>query len=282
MSINDKEKKKLQRAILIIACEVARICEKNDIPYFINGGTQIGAVRHNGFIPWDDDFDIGFKRKDYEKFIKACDKDLNKDKFFLQTPETEEYYAFDFAKLQLKGTEIIEDFSKNVKIQHGIFVDLFPHDNIPDCKLKRKLFLFKNHLMKNILWVKCGYGEKKHKSKLSYKMVKFVSKFFSIKQIKQSRSKLLDKYNNTKTTQCIISDYPNDLIMNSWLDDLQLFRFEEVDFYGIKQYDAYLKSLYGDYMSLPPESERIVHSNYKIDFGLYDGLLEDMLYGNNI
>ncbi|MFR2451249.1 MAG: hypothetical protein ACLS9A_07740, partial [Clostridia bacterium] len=83
-------------------------------------------------------------------------------------------------------------------------------------------------------------------------------------------------------TQCIISDYPNDLIMNSWLDDLQLFRFEEVEFYGIKQYDAYLKSLYGDYMSLPPESERIVHSNYKIDFGLYDGLLEDMLYGNNI
>ena len=83
MSINDKEKKKLQRAILIIACEVARICKKNDIPYFINGGTQIGAVRHNGFIPWDDDFDIGFKRKDYEKFIKACDKDLNKDKFFL-------------------------------------------------------------------------------------------------------------------------------------------------------------------------------------------------------
>lgn len=282
MNINNKEKRKLQKAIIIIACEVARICKKNNISYFINGGTQLGAVRHEGFIPWDDDFDIGFKREDYEKFIKACDKDLNKNKFFLQTHETEENYAFDFAKLQLKGTEIIEDFSKNVKIQHGIFVDLFPHDNVPDDKLARKLFLMKNYLLKNILWVKCGYGEKTHKTKLSYKMIKAVSELFTVRQIKQSRCRLLKKYNNIKTTQCFISDYPNELLMNSWLDDLQLFMFEGLEFYGIKQYDAYLKSLYGDYMSLPPESERITHSNYKIDFGLYDGLLEDMLDGNNI
>ena len=128
----DISKKKLQTAILMIAKEIVRLCDENNIPYFINGGTQLGAIRHKGFIPWDDDFDIGMRRADYEKFLKVCEEQLDHNKYFLQTEDTEKNYAFYFAKIQLKGTSIIEDFSKNVQIEHGIFVDIFPYDNIPD------------------------------------------------------------------------------------------------------------------------------------------------------
>ena len=128
----DRSKKKLQTAILMIAKEIVRLCDENNIPYFINGGTQLGAVRHKGFIPWDDDFDIGMRRADYEKFLKVCEEQLDHNKYFLQTEDTEKNYDFYFAKIQLKVTSIIEDFSKNVQIEHGIFVDIFPYDNIPD------------------------------------------------------------------------------------------------------------------------------------------------------
>ena len=104
----DEEKRKLQRAILSIAVEIKRICELYNIPYFINSGTQLGAVRHRGFIPWDDDFDIGMKRKDYEHFLKICDRELDKSKYFLQTEDTEPYYAFCFGKI----SRLLRNFPK--------------------------------------------------------------------------------------------------------------------------------------------------------------------------
>ena len=162
MEFKMTETQKIQKLILYIANEVIRICDKNDIPYNITAGTLLGAVRHKGFIPWDDDFDFAMTRNDYERFLKACKKDLNTDIFFLQTAETDRNFAYSMAKLQLLGTEIIEDFSIGVDIHHGIFVDIFPYDKLPDGDVKRKKFLKKNHLLKTMLWIKCGYGVKEH------------------------------------------------------------------------------------------------------------------------
>ena len=114
------ETQKLQKLILYIADEIIRICEKNDIPYNITAGTLLGAVRHKGFIPWDDDFDIAMSREDYERFLKACKKDLDTSVFFLQTADTDRKFAYSMAKVQLLGTEIIEEFSIGVDIHHGI------------------------------------------------------------------------------------------------------------------------------------------------------------------
>lgn len=266
----ENEKRKLQNLILLIAKEIVRICNKYDITYYLDSGTQLGAVRHNGFIPWDDDFDIAMKRLDYERFLNICEKELDKTKFFLQTEWTEKNYCFTFAKIQLLGTEIIEDFSKEVDIHHGIFVDIFPYDNLPDNSKQQKWFLYKNYILKNLLWVKCGYGTSIHKRKIGYCVFKLLSRLFSIEDLKIKRYKLIVQNNKNNTKLCFTSDYPKIKLQNAWFNEFSWYKFETEKFRGFKRYDSYLKTLYGEYMQLPPIEKRIQHSNYKINFGIYE------------
>lgn len=260
---------RLQALILFIAKEIKRICEKNNIEYFLSGGTLLGAVRHKGFIPWDDDFDIGMSRANYEKFINACEKDLNTDVFVLQTWKNEEKYCFDFAKIQLKGTSIIEDFSKNVAINHGIFVDIFPFDNLPDKSLDRKIFMMVNHVLKNMIWVKCGYGKESHKKKVSYKFFSLLAAPFDLFKLKEFRNKWVKRYNHLVTKENFYSDYPGYPRNAEWFTASKLYQFEDTEFLGVADADALLKASYGDYMKLPPIEKRVQHSHYEIDFGNY-------------
>lgn len=268
------DKRRLQNIILSIAIDLKKICDKHDIPYFIIGGTQLGAVRHGGFIPWDDDFDLGMKRNDYNRFLKACETDLDKNKYFIQTEDTEEYYAFSFGKIQLKGTEFTEKFSKNVPIKHGIFVDVFPYDNIPDGKLQRIFFLFKNHILKTFLWIKCGYGEECHKKKTYYKLVKVFAFFISKDRLKKMRLKLVQKYNSIETKQSFTSDYPREHLMNVWFNSPADYKFETEKFQGFREVDKYLKNLYGNYMEIPPVDKRKTHTIEEVDFGNYKDKFE--------
>lgn len=262
---------KLQNTILIIADEIDRICKKNKISYFMIDGSLLGAVRHKGFIPWDDDFDIGMTRENYDKFLKICEKELNKEKFFIQNESTEKLCAIGFTKIQLLNTEIIEDFSKNVDVCHGIFVDIFPYDYITDNKVKKKIFLFFNVMIKNILWVKCGYGTNKHKKSIKYKLYKFIGLFFTVNKLKRIRNKHTSKYNNKKSKRKMFnSDYPNPIIDKTLLDKTKTYEFEDREFNGIYDYHSYLSAHYGNYMKLPDEKDRRVHSNYEIDYGPYD------------
>lgn len=266
--IDEQEKKRLQNTILIIANEIDRICNKNNIEYFMDGGTQLGAVRHKGFIPWDDDFDIGMKRKEYERFIQVCKKELDKKKYYLETDE-DMGYGFAFAKIHLNDTEIVEDFSRNAKVHHGIFVDIFPYDNLPESKIECKIFLAENHILKNLIWVKTGYGSENQRKKNSYRFFKVASNFFSLNILKKARRNLICKYDDRKTEYCFTSDYPKNHLKSFWLDNIEKFRFENDSFWGMKDYDAFLKMLYGDYIELPPKEKQIVHSTYKVYFGPY-------------
>ena len=269
------ETQTLQKLILYIAYEIIRICEKNDIPYNITAGTLLGAVRHKGFIPWDDDFDIAMSREDYERFLKACKKDLDTSVFFLQTADTDRKFAYSMAKVQLLGTEIIEEFSIGVDIHHGIFVDVFPYDKLPSGSMSRKLFLAKNHLLKTILWIKCGYGVKEHSNRTGYKILRFVGKFTSIEKLKKKIYTHITKYNNQDVQDCFTSDYPDEKMEEKWLSNRASYEFEGHDYWGFRDYDEYLSSLYGDYMTLPPESERETHTNAKIDYGQYAAWFEE-------
>ena len=260
---------RLQSAILIIADEIDRICRKNDIAYTISSGTLIGSVRHKGFIPWDDDFDIEMLRADFTRFIRACEVDLDKSRFFLQTDETEKQYAFAFAKLQLKETEYLEDFSKNVPIQHGVFVDIFPLDNLPDDERIAGRLLKLNHIIKNLIWVKCGYGTATHKKKATYWIFKTAGLFFSVEKLKKIRRNMLNKFNNSETNYYFISDYPKFKRKNSWYTQFSDYTFEGKKYRGIVNYNDYLTTIYGDYLKLPPESERHIHSNGVINLGKY-------------
>lgn len=262
------DKKKLQSVILIIANEIDRICKENNIKYFMDGGTQLGAIRHGGFIPWDDDFDIGMKRNEFQLFLSACESSLDSKQFYLETVE-DARYGFSFAKIHLNNTRIIEDFSKDVDVHHGIFVDIFPYDNIPDSNIKRKLFLLKNHILKNLIWVKAGYGDDTQKRLVTYKIFNLISKMFTLSKLKKSREILIRKYNNRETQYCFTSDYPHNLLLCAWLNDLIQYKFETTSFWGVKKYDEFLHTLYGNYMKLPPVGDRVGHSNYRIMFGPY-------------
>ena len=142
MVLDDKGIQKIQAVCLELIKEIDRICRKNKIQYTLDGGTLLGAVRHGGFIPWDDDADIAFKRTEYEKFFEACKKDLNTNKFFLQEHRTDSEYPWGYSKLRMNGTKLVQIGQEHLKFNDGIFIDLFIYDNVPDSYISRRVHYF--------------------------------------------------------------------------------------------------------------------------------------------
>ena len=125
----DTELKKLQNIEFEILLEFDRICKKHNIMYQLFAGTLLGAIRHRGFIPWDDDIDVCLLRKDYNVFIDVCRTELD-SKYFLQTYETDKHSIWQFAKIRKNNTLFLEDAVSECDIHHGIFIDIFPFDNV--------------------------------------------------------------------------------------------------------------------------------------------------------
>ena len=128
---DDKTLKKLHKVEIEILDEIVRICKKHNIKYSLFAGTMLGAVRHAGFIPWDDDIDVGMLRSDYEKFIKIAHEELD-SKFSLDCFEYNKKYHLGFAKIKKNGTIFDEEASHHMDNHKGIFVDVFPVDNVYD------------------------------------------------------------------------------------------------------------------------------------------------------
>jgi lipopolysaccharide cholinephosphotransferase len=271
--------RRMQMLELDIAKEVKRICEKNNIRYFLLAGTMLGAVRHGGFIPWDDDIDIGMLRREYEKFLIACQNDLS-DAFFLQTWDTDPHFPFSYAKIRLKGTRVKEQFSSNAEIEDGIFIDIFPYDYVPDGEWRRWIHSYVYFFCKRLLWIKKGFGkgiaDESFKQAAKYHLFHLISHLFPYDKIKRFFSYQQQKYNDIPT-QAVVADgaysYQTETLSVSWVENLTHINFENVPFLAIDNYDAYLKHIYGDYMQLPPPEQRCGHSIASIDFGIYNDSL---------
>jgi lipopolysaccharide cholinephosphotransferase len=126
----DNTLQQVHKIQLEMALEVKRICEKHKIKYSIVAGTLLGAVRHNGFIPWDDDLDIAMLRDNYIKFIDICKDELN-DSYFLQTWDTDPGFALPIAKLRKNSTKFVEKDFMEANIHCGIYIDILPFDSVP-------------------------------------------------------------------------------------------------------------------------------------------------------
>ena len=127
---NDSNLRKVQNAELDILKEFIEICRKINVRYYVIDGTLLGAVRHQGFIPWDDDIDIGMFREDYEKFVALAPQVLP-ECLFLQTYRTDEEYYRNSGKIRNSNTTMIETVVKDLRMNHGVFIDIFPLDNYP-------------------------------------------------------------------------------------------------------------------------------------------------------
>ena len=118
-----------QQALYVVLCELDRICDKLNIPYFLFAGSLLGAVRHQGFIPWDDDLDIIMMRQDYERFLNEAPQILDCENFYVQA-EFSDHWPMFFSKLRLNGTTCLEKYyPKDPLVHQGVYIDIFPCDN---------------------------------------------------------------------------------------------------------------------------------------------------------
>jgi lipopolysaccharide cholinephosphotransferase len=261
----------LQKIELKILEEFINVCRNLNLNYFVIGGTLLGAVRHNGFIPWDDDIDIGMPRNDYEVFIMAGQKHLN-NKYFIQTVNTDSEYLNGFAKLRDCDTTLIETSAKNRKINHGVYIDIFPLDGIPFSKLERKvkktlITIYQTKL--SSFYYKKGIAEANLKSFIIEGLSKFITSDKTSYDILTKIREIALKDNFEESL--IVGNYfgawgEKEFFSKDVYGKGTTLRFEHLEVKAPEKYDQYLKQVYGDYMRLPPiEKQKSHHDIYILD-----------------
>ena len=275
MTISNKDLRKAQLLMLKILKEVHKICEENNIKYFLSDGTLIGAIRHQGFIPWDDDLDIGMLREDYEKFCKIAPQILSEN-FILQNFQTDKGYGLQFGKVILKNTVWIEKVAKNMNRQwSGIYIDIFPYDNITENKKMQKLINRLYIFIQGLILIKFKYinisNYESMAKKLKYVLKKIYLCTISKKLLIYIRDSICKRYLNKSKT--LVTKYGGNFYKNqnpyNFYKDLTLQKFEDTSFYIPKNYDKILKNLYGNYMEIPPIEKQRQHGIEYFDFGNY-------------
>jgi lipopolysaccharide cholinephosphotransferase len=269
--------KKVHGIQLEMTLEVKRICEKYEISYFIIAGTLLGAVRHKGFIPWDDDLDIGMLRNDFEKFLKVCESDLSKE-YFLQTMETDRNFGLPIAKLRKQGTQFVEKSSQSVNMHNGIYIDIFPFDNISKSIIRKKIQALNTYVLKRILLTKVGYklwSNNGSLKKVIYTFIKVLSMLIPLSKQKRLLCNQIQKYNNRETKEVVAFGgaygYRKETIQRKWVTNLTTIKFEGEDLSCSLYYQDYLTYFYGDYLTPPPEKQRYNrHEIVEVDYGDHD------------
>lgn len=267
---------KLRKAQIEILDEIVRICKKNNIKYFLNYGTLIGAIRHQGYIPWDDDIDIGMTRVDYDKFTIMASKELS-DRFELCNYKNEVNHLQNFMKIRLKNTMMVEAYNEDKIKDQGIWVDIFPYDNLKkpnsfSMKLRKKLFDY----ITTMISIKIDVDYYKN-SKVKKTILKIVSWLFSINQLYKIRNYICTIDNKEKTSYICSFDDDFKLCCNGFeynkFFPVKMSKFEDKKYAIPKEYDYILKMQYGDYMKIPPKEQQITHNPQILKFE--DGTVYD-------
>lgn len=251
------ELSKLQDYVYNIFIEFDRICRKYNLCYSMEGGTLLGAVKFQNFVPWDDDIDVIMRREDYEKFLVVAPKELGVD-YFLQSYNNVAQFPLNYAKLCYNKATIYDyDYSHLTKMNHGIFIDIFPIDNVRIEKLK-------SHCSQ--VGVLTGARKTKLKVRLGGVATwkKIVYKFVSLLPMAwlvALQNKACTKYNKKNTGyryEVCNSNKKFHPLPADFYDEVVELPFRDRTFYAIKNYDEFLKSRFGDdYMdTLPPVEDR--------------------------
>ncbi|WP_235859539.1 LicD family protein [Secundilactobacillus collinoides] len=237
--------------------KIIQICDQLNVNYFLIGGSLLGAIRHKGFIPWDDDMDIGMLRNDYEQFAQYAPSLLKNDHYFLQTAYSDKNYGFSYMKLLDRHTYIEEKNNVN-RARKGVFIDIFPFDRIPEDPGDQRSQLARFKLLDSRIIVKAGY--RWIETPLYRHSDLDLDDLQDLETMKHDRETIMRQYNQQSLTHIknIASQYAYDKEIMTTNEALNLISvpFEKITVRVPKNYDAILTRLYGNYHQLPPVRQR--------------------------
>lgn len=256
----------LQAKIFEIFKEFVRVCEEHHLTYFVVGGTAIGTVRHKGFIPWDDDVDVAMPREDYEKFL-ALDNPFSDKKYFLQTFKTDPHYPWNFAKIRDSSTTYIEGSFRNVDMNHGVWLDIFPLDGISKTPKDPKKLVHHLGWAWHHNYMMRMYAKRKRIRKQTwlkdlwfniYAYLFFWTNVGHWRNKYQERRCLRHKTSECEQWICYYSNFRSRgiTLRKWWLGPEVYGEFEGMKVRLPADYHTYLTYVFGDYMKLPPENKR--------------------------
>lgn len=261
--IDPKLLKKVQLSEYEILYEIDRICKLKNINYSLAYGTLLGAVRHNGFIPWDDDLDIVMERTDYERFVKCCKSDLS-EQFILHNYDTDDKFWLPFTKIRMTATVYRQEIEEYIKPKYeGVWVDIFPIDHVENIHVaKRKLWFIRKVYC--IIELRLS---KQYQGNLKRSILVLLSRILPLKIWKKIQVRLMTNSHDGKYNMLYCGPYKAD---KEFLGQISYFptmphKFENGIYPIPEDYDTILKKLYGDYMIPPSVDKRVTHAPIAIE-----------------
>lgn len=258
----------LQKVILLIVKDIDELCRNNGIEYYLFGGSAIGAIRHKGFIPWDDDLDIIMDHSNYEKFVKVCREQLDTEKYYFQESLVD--WPMLFSKVRLKGTVLEEPGSYGIdNSKKGIFVDVFKLDNAPRSEFLRKWQYACGKYLLCYCLLQRGYKE----TTITKKILMYSAYPLKLTFIRKYFIRQLIKYNKQDTGYYASFGarfrYKNTFYRKDLYSQPTYVDFEDTKLPVSQKYDELLTQIYGDYMTPPPVNEQFGWHMQRVDFGKY-------------
>lgn len=256
-----KRIKELETAML---CAFLKVCQKLDLRYYLVGGTLLGAVRHQGFIPWDDDIDVAMRRGDYEIFLREGQKYLP-EYYFLQHLGSDSAYCMNFAKIRDCRTTLVEYSVRKYPMNHGVFIDIFPLDSYPEGKTKQRIMDFHQKIFK---YRTRAAVEVPSVSRHSFPVelgLNLVAALTRIPYPNLGRAvKTRENLHKNAPSGSHWANYcgawgKKEIMPADWYGNGAELTFEGMTVVGPAQYDKWLTQVYGDYMQLPPVDKRVGH-----------------------
>lgn len=272
--MNTKVNNQVKNLQIKILLYIDEICKSNNIPYYIVGGTLLGAIRHKGYIPWDDDIDIAMFRKDYQKLLTIMTND-NSNQYFNQNIDTDYSYVKYIPKIRLNGTKFVERKFKDLDMHHGIYIDVFILDKVDikkDISIDRRVKL-SNYLLR-IKEIKTGLYKSSTYSKTFRN--KILGKIFKVIPSTVINKLIHYIYSMSNNNNIYVTNFGSQYGWRKQTFPIDVYgegthlEFEGHQFMAPAKWEVILKSLYGDYMKLPPEEKRNSgHDVVHIDLGKY-------------